>query len=94
MNYGLSHDLILLGFLTVFKEVISVTIADLVYETSIRLPGDFFRLTATETFPQQFVLELKMYFRDLRPIPAFRHEQNQSLFSHSLKTIHLCFSAT
>lgn len=50
---------ILLGFHTVFKDYVQATTADLIYGTSLRLPGEVFVPIATEAAPQQFIEELK-----------------------------------
>ena len=72
---------ILLGFRTVLKEDIKTTAADLVYGTSLRLPGEIFLPTPTEASPQQFVEDLKEHFRHIQPTPASRHG-SPSIFIH------------
>lgn len=72
---------ILLGFRTVFKEDIKATTADLVYGTSLRLPGEFFDPTPTAASPQQFVEDLKQHFALVRPTAASRHGHKQ-IFVH------------
>lgn len=64
---------ILLGFRTVFKKDIQARTAALVNETSLQFPGELFVPTVTDTTPQQFAEELKLYFRSIRPVPASRH---------------------
>lgn len=64
----------LLGLRTAFKEDIHAITAKLVYATSLRIPGEFFVPTATGASPQLFVEQINLYFRDILPTPASRHE--------------------
>lgn len=76
---------ILLGFRTAFKEDIKATTADLVYGTSLRLPGEFFAPTPTEASPQQFLEELKAHFSTIRPVPASHHGAKSTFIHPHLK---------
>lgn len=72
---------ILFGFRAAFKEDLQCTTADLVYGTSLRLPGELFHPTPTESSPKQFVEELKEHFSHIRPSPTSRHG-NKTVFIH------------
>lgn len=50
-----AFSITLLGFRTAFKEDIQAITAELVYATSLRIPGEFFVATATGASPQLFV---------------------------------------
>ena len=72
---------ILLGFRTAPKEDIKATAADLVYGSSLCLPGENFFPTPTEASPQKFVETLKTFFKQIHPTPASRHGSS-SIFIH------------
>ncbi|XP_064461812.1 uncharacterized protein LOC135371786 [Ornithodoros turicata] len=60
---------ILLGLLSVFKSDLGCTTAQLVYGTTLRLPGEFFAPASASTVPDptDYVSRLRAVFADLRP---------------------------
>ena len=82
-----SLPLILLGIRTALKEDISSTTAEMVYGTTLRLPGEFFTSTPTSSLPDpsDFVSRLKSYFQTVRPT-ASRPNQRPSHVSDALST--------
>ena len=64
--------LVLLGIRSSLKEDLHCTTAELVYGTTLRLPGEFFNVTETNTLsdPQSFVSRLRHTMQLLRPVPA------------------------
>ncbi|KAG8185435.1 hypothetical protein JTE90_022366 [Oedothorax gibbosus] len=66
---------ILLGFWTTFKDTLQATTSELVYGSTIRLPGEFFEPTTSETPPNQLVEDLKEHFANIRPAPTSSHEK-------------------
>ncbi|KAG8191400.1 hypothetical protein JTE90_010578 [Oedothorax gibbosus] len=64
---------ILLGFRTTFKDTLQATTSELVYGTTIRLPGEFFEPTPSETPPNQLVEDLREHFANIRPAPTSSH---------------------
>ncbi|GFX08992.1 gag-pol polyprotein [Trichonephila clavipes] len=67
---------ILVGFRTVYKEDLQSSSAELVYGTTIRLPGEFF-----DSSPIQLAENLKSHFDSIRPSPASNHSK-RSVFVH------------
>ena len=63
--------LILLGIRTAFKVDISSTSAELVYGTTLQLPGEFFDSSSVACSPDltDFVSQLKFHFQSFRPQP-------------------------
>ena len=61
--------LVLLGIRTALKEDISSTAAEMVYGTTLRLPGEFFTPSQTSSLPDpsDFVTQLKSHIRTVRP---------------------------
>ena len=64
-----SLPLVLLGIRTALKEDISSTAAELVYGTSLRLPGEFFTPSQSYILPDpcDFLSRLKSHFQTVRP---------------------------
>ncbi|XP_064482852.1 uncharacterized protein LOC135395685 [Ornithodoros turicata] len=65
-------SVILLGLRSVFKPDLGCTSAQLVYGTTLRLPGEFFTPPPTRTMPgpTDYVTRLRDVFTDLRPAPT------------------------
>ena len=63
--------LVLLGIRSTFKEDLNCTPAELVFGTSIRLPGEMFTDSRStgELDPSSYVTRLKTYMQQLRPSP-------------------------
>ena len=82
-----SLPLILLNIRTVLKEDISTTSAEMVYGTTLRLPGEFFASSPYSTLsdPSDFVSKLKSHFHSVRPIPPRTTQRNSNL-PHVLST--------
>ena len=82
-----SLPLILLGIRTALKEDISSTAAEMVYGTTLRLPGEFFVSSPTTSLPDpsDFVSKLKSHFSSVRPTPP-RATQRHSSLPHGLST--------
>ena len=76
---------ILLGFRTVYKEDLQSTSAELVYGTTLRLPGEFFQSTPANASPIQMVEDLKAHFSMIRPSPASCHTQKNVFVHPALK---------
>ena len=64
--------MVLLGIRTAVKEDSHCTAAEMVYGTTLRLPGEFFDSTPTEQFadPASYVSQLKTAMQQLRAAPA------------------------
>ena len=71
LNWADALPLVLLGIRTSLKADIGCTAAELVYGTTLRLPGGFFTSqdTRDDADPQSYVGTLKNRMRELRPTP-------------------------
>ncbi len=65
-----SLPLVLLGIRTALKEDIGCTAAELVYGTSLRLPGKFFTSSEDSVEPTSYVSTLKSSMKSLQPTPT------------------------
>ncbi|XP_064463141.1 uncharacterized protein LOC135374070 [Ornithodoros turicata] len=63
---------VMLGIRSAFKEDLSCTAAELVYGTTLRLPGDFWSdPDGVRSLPQaEYVQQLRRFFRGLAPVPS------------------------
>lgn len=78
----------LLGIRTALKAVMSTTAAEMVYGTTLCLPGEFFStssLTTTLVDPSDYVNQLKSHIRQLLLVPP-RITQSKSSTPEVLKT--------
>ena len=79
---------VLLGIRSCFKEDIGATAAELVYGTTLRLPGEFFRCSSSTNIPNHadFVLRLQTHMQKLQPTPTSRHSARDVFVSKDLET--------
>ena len=75
-----SLPLVLLGIRTALKQDLHSTVAELVYGTNLRLPGEFFTSTPTNSLPlpSEFLNKLKLHFQHIslvspRPVASKSH---------------------
>lgn len=78
---------ILLGLRTSWKEDIEALAAELVYETTLRLPGEFFIGDNFSPDPQIFVEKFREQMRRVRAAPSAHHNTRKA-FAH--KTLFTC----
>jgi cleavage and polyadenylation specificity factor subunit 1 len=64
---------VLLGLRSTFKEDLQTTPAELVYGSSLRLPGQFLAIHKDSVPQSEFVKNLKTHFNEIRPIPTSKH---------------------
>ena len=75
---------ILLGICTTFKQDCRCTAAELVYGTTLRLPGEFFNTTSTsaQLEPDSYATQLKTIIQKLQP-PAICKQKQRTTHIHS-----------
>lgn len=77
---------VLLGLRTSFKEDLQATPADMLYGTSLRIPGEFFVTSDPPADPQVFIEEHREFMRGLRPMPTAHHNKEKIFISKDLNT--------
>lgn len=78
---------VLLGIRCSLKDDIQATAAEMVYGTSLRLPGEFFRNSSPpELLETDFVQRLRSQMRRLRPVAAASHATNDTFVHKDLLT--------
>lgn len=82
-----SLPIVLLGLRTSLKEDINTSAAELVFGTTLRIPGEFL-VDSETTDPQQiYVNKLREHMRAIRPVPTAHHSKRKP-FTH--KTLYTC----
>ena len=73
--------LILLGLRTALKQDLNSTTAEMVYGTTLRLPGEFLTPSPTISLPNpsEFLNKLKSYFRHIKPTSPRPHTSNVNI---------------
>ncbi|GFU75374.1 retrovirus-related Pol polyprotein from transposon 412 [Trichonephila clavipes] len=72
---------ILLGLRTALRPDTNHTIAQMVYGSNIRLPGEFFNPPSIQIDPETFVTTLQTFMDDLKPTKS-SPPKNQKIFVH------------
>lgn len=77
---------VLLGIRSCFKEDLGASSAELVYGTTLRLPGEFFRSSPTSSTPThaEFVQRLRSVMQKLQPTPTSRHSKTDVFIAKGL----------
>lgn len=88
-----SDDLpvILLGLRSAAKEDLNATPAELVYGTTLRLPGEFFVESNNNTHQSDFVKNFRETMQKLKPTLTSNHSKNQVFIHTSLADCKLVF---
>ncbi|XP_058798332.1 uncharacterized protein LOC131668293 [Phymastichus coffea] len=81
-----SLPLVLLGLRNCFKEDLQASPAEMVYGTSLRLPGEFFVASSLPADPASFVSKLQGLMGAIRPIPAADHSARRPFYLKDLAT--------
>lgn len=70
--------MVLLGLRASFREDLEASVAEFVYGSALRLPGDFFK-EPSDTVParnlHEYVTQFRTSMNHLRPVPASRHSE-------------------
>ena len=77
---------VLLGIRSSFKPDIGATTAEMVYGTSLRLPGQFFTQITQDINASAFVQRLKATMDSLIPVPASLHNSSATFIHPDLVT--------
>lgn len=72
---------ILLGLRTVVKEDLRASPAEMLYGTSLRLPGEFFVSSNININETQFLTRFRQQISNVKPVPASNHSK-QDVFIH------------
>lgn len=84
-NWCHNLPIILLGLRSIYKPNIDATASEMLYGTSLRLPGDFFT-ESNNTNQSDFVINLKSTMSHLRSSPASNHATQHPYIPADLQT--------
>lgn len=79
-SWANSLPTVLLGLRSTIKEDLKATPAELVYGTTLRLPGDFFEPSQINEGAHDFVKTLRSNMAKLRPVQTSNHDTRGSFF--------------
>ncbi|CAB3228207.1 unnamed protein product [Arctia plantaginis] len=86
-NWVESLPLVLLGIRSAYKEDIKASPAELVYGETLRLPGEFLESQGSEfNDVTDYLSRIRMFARQLQPLPASRHGNRTVFVSKDLAT--------
>ena len=85
-NWADELPIVLLGVRSSFKEDLSCTSAELVYGTTLRLPGDFFSPLSSVEDPSSFVERLRRSMQKQRFLPSKWHGSTHSFVPAGLNS--------
>lgn len=79
--------IVLLGLRSTFKPDINATTAEMIYGTTLRLPGEFFNTTnaSTNRIQSDFASTLSQRMNLIRPTPAAHHTNDRCFVQKELK---------
>lgn len=83
-NWSDMLPMVLMGLRTTHKEDINASPAEMLYGTSIKLPGELFDQTKHDDIPTDFVKELRDIMNKLRPPQTANHSNNKSFVQREL----------
>lgn len=84
-NWTENLPLILLGLRATFKIDINSTPAEMLFGTTLKLPGDFFETSNNEFKTTNFAQNLRDTMEKIKPVPAANHSINKIFIQPELK---------
>ena len=89
-----SLPLILLGIRTALKQDLNSTAAEMVYGTTLRLPGEFFAPSPISSLPDpsEFLNTLKVHFQHSKPTSPRANSRHSNIPHHLEKATHVFIS--
>jgi cleavage and polyadenylation specificity factor subunit 1 len=78
--------LVLLGFRAALKTDIQTSPAEMVFGTTLKLPGDFFDRANIIKSPEQLIQRLRDVFHEFQPTPTKSHHKVKPFVSQDFKT--------
>lgn len=82
-NWVKALPTVLLGLRTVLKEDLGATTSEMVYGTTLKLPGEFFENNGSPNVSESYFLQyLREHFRIIRPVLTNHHNSCKKVFVH------------
>lgn len=80
LHWASELSTILLGLRTALREDTGTSAAEILYGTSLRLPGEFYVTSQSEPDESEYVQKLRHVMKAMRPAPTTPHTENRSTF--------------
>ncbi|XP_050339727.1 uncharacterized protein LOC126766071 [Bactrocera neohumeralis] len=77
---------VLLGLRTAYKPDLKASSAEMLFGTTLRIPGDFFDTASTPGDPQTFVRKYRQIIQAIRPTPTDHHTKHKLFLLKNLDT--------
>lgn len=77
--------IIMLGLRTAVKDDIKASPAELVYGTTLRIPGEFFDTSSNTQSQHEILRKLHQNFEELKPTPTSNHARHKTFISKDLE---------
>ncbi|XP_017461052.1 PREDICTED: uncharacterized protein LOC108354372 [Rhagoletis zephyria] len=81
-----SLPVVMLGLRTSYKADIHASAAEMLYGTTLHLPGDYFLDQGKTVEPLQFINDFRDFMRKIRSEPAAHHNKTRAFHHQSLRT--------
>lgn len=78
--------LIMLALRNVYKEDLKATPSEMVYGTTLKMPGDFFEKIDNNEYDTEFTQRLRELMEDIQPVPTSNHANNRVFIQKDLQT--------
>lgn len=75
---------VMFGLRTCYKEDLKASVAELLFGTTLRIPGEFFVNVEMPADPQIFVEKHREYMRGIRPTPTAHHSKARMFLLHNI----------
>ncbi|XP_037919513.1 uncharacterized protein K02A2.6-like [Hermetia illucens] len=85
-NWVDSLPTILLGLRSCYKDDLNASCAELMYGSTVRLPGEFFDDQTVDDNPAQFVNQLREQMRNIRPTQSAHHNKPVEFIHRNLSS--------
>lgn len=83
-NWSDALPIVLMGLRTAHKEDLDASPAEMIYGTTIKLPGEFFDEAKNDQLSSDFTQELRRVMEQLRPVPASNHSKEKIFIQKDL----------
>ena len=77
---------VLLGLRTAFKDDLQASPAEMLFGTTLRIPGEFFVTSSNPASAPGFVSKLRQLIASMKAVPAARHTQQKPFFHRDLRS--------
>lgn len=85
-NWVETFPVVLLSLRTSYKEDIKASTAEMVYGTTLKLPGEYFAIEESIGYPQMFTEKFREHIKATRAIPTAHHIKKRPFIHQKLES--------